>query len=620
MDLLRFSTAGSVDDGKSTLIGRLLHDAKGIFEDQLEAVRMASGNDAVPDLSLLTDGLRAEREQGITIDVAYRYFATPRRKFIIADTPGHEQYTRNMATGASTAEASIILVDARKGLLSQSRRHTCIAHLLGIRHLVFAVNKMDLVDYDAAIFARLREEILEFTQRLGADIPVVIPVSALLGDNVVTHGTAMPWYTGPCLLEHLETIESEDNDIADGLRYPVQLVLRGDGDFRGYAGTVAAGGVRTGDSVTILPSGLNTRVKRIHTADGPLEHAAAGQSVALQLTDELDISRGDLLVTGTPPKTLRRIDATLIWLDNSPLQPDRPYQLKHTTRTVRTRITAVHGRTDVVTLDESATESLALNEIGRVTLDCAQPLHVDAYATDRAMGSFILIDLETNATVAAGLVATKQAVTSHSNFRDSTTVDRHARELQQQHRAGVIWLTGLPGTGKREVATQLEQKLFQRGIHACILDADKLRAGLSNDLGFTLDERSENLRRAAEVARLLVTTGHLVIANFVTPTVSQRTLVRGIVGESDYVEVFVDTASENCAPRDPHGLYLRARADEGDNAPKIDIPYQRPEQPALVLDAVELGVDACVTQLVALIAERGWTDETRLNDLKIVPA
>jgi len=614
MDLLRFSTAGSVDDGKSTLIGRLLHDAKGIFEDQLEAVRQASGDRNMPDLALLTDGLRAEREQGITIDVAYRYFATPRRKFIIADTPGHEQYTRNMATGASTAEASIILVDARKGLLSQSRRHTCIAHLLGIRHLVFAVNKMDLVDYDAATFARLREEILEFTRRLGADIPVVIPVSALCGDNVVTHGTAMPWYTGPCLLEYLEAINTEDDDIADGLRYPVQLVLRGDGDFRGYAGTVAAGGVRTGDPVTVLPSGLNTRIKRIHTADGPLDHASAGQSVALQLADELDISRGDLLVTGALPKTLRRIDATLIWLDNSPLQPGRPYQLKHTTRTVRTRITAVHSRTDVITLNESATESLALNEIGRVTLDCAQPLHVDAYATGRVMGSFILIDLETNATVAAGLVATKQAVTSHSDFRDSMTVDRHARELQQQHRAGVIWLTGLPGTGKREVAIQLEKRLFQRGIRVCILDADKLRAGLSNDLGFTLDERSENLRRAAEVARLLVMNGHLVIANFVTPTVSQRTLVRDIVGGSDYVEVFVDTVNENCAPRDPHGLYLRARADEGDNAPKIDIPYEPPEQPALVLDVVELGVDASVTRLVALIAERGWTDETGLID------
>ncbi len=609
MDLLRFSTAGSVDDGKSTLIGRMLHDAKGIFEDQLEALCLASGDDSVPDLALLTDGLRAEREQGITIDVAYRYFATPRRKFIIADTPGHEQSTRNMATGASTAEASVILVDALKGLQPQSRRHTCIAHLLGIRHLVFAVNKMDLVDYDASTFARLREEILEFTERLGADIPVVIPVSALRGDNVVTHGTAMPWYTGPCLLDHLETLDPENDGTTGGLRYPVQLVLRGDGDFRGYAGTVAAGGVSTGDTVTALPSGLNTRVRRIHTADGPLDHAVVGQSVALQLADELDISRGDLLVTGSPPRTLRRVDATLIWLDNSPLQPGRPYQLKHTTRSVRARVAAVHGRTDVITLDESPTGSLALNEIGRVTLDCAQPLHVDAYAHNRATGSFILIDLETNATVAAGLVATEQTVTSHAGFHQGAAVDRRAREVQQQHRAGVIWLTGLPGTGKREVATQLEKRLFQRGLRACVLDADKLRAGLSNDLGFTLDERSENLRRAAEVARLLAATGQIVIADFVTPTASQRALVSEIVGADDYVEVFIDAGGEACTTRDPHGIYLRARADEGDNAPRIDIPYERPEQPETVLDVVELGVDESVTRLAALIARRGWTDE-----------
>ncbi|MDX1592886.1 MAG: adenylyl-sulfate kinase [Gammaproteobacteria bacterium] len=606
MDLLRFSTAGSVDDGKSTLIGRLLHDAKGIFEDQLEAVRRASGDDAAPDLALLTDGLRAEREQGITIDVAYRYFATPERKFIIADTPGHEQYTRNMATGASTAEASVILVDARKGLQPQSRRHTCIAHLLGIRHLVFAVNKMDLVDYDADRFALLREEILAFCEHLGADTPVIIPVSALVGDNVVSHGDNMPWYRGPCLLDHLESIDPVAEDAAAALRYPVQLVLRGDDDFRGYAGTVATGRVRPGDRVTALPSGLETTVRRIHTADGPLEAAGPGQSVALQLADELDISRGDMLVAGTRPQARRRIDATLIWMDHAPLRPGRPYQLKHATRQVRTRVAAVHGRTDVVSLDEHPAESLGLNEIGRVTLDCAQPLQVDAYEDNRTTGGFILIDLETNATVAAGLVAREQSVTTVEVFDDAQDIDRAARERQQQHRGGVLWLTGLPGTGKRYLARELERRLFRRGLRACVLDADALRAGLSDDLGFTVDDRTENLRRAAEVAKLLVGTGQIVIADFMTPTAEQRTRVRSIVGDGDYIEVFVDSPAEAYATRDPHGLYLRARAAEGDNVASIDVPYERPAAADVVLEVADTGVEAGVTRLLDEIAGRGW--------------
>jgi bifunctional enzyme CysN/CysC len=605
MDLLRFSTAGSVDDGKSTLIGRLLHDAKAIFEDQLEAVCRASGDAAAPDLALLTDGLRAEREQGITIDVAYRYFATPRRKFIIADTPGHEQYTRNMATGASTAEASVILVDARRGLQPQSRRHTCIAHLLGIRHLVFAVNKMDLVGYDAATFARLRAEIIDLTTRLGADIPVVIPVSALRGDHVVERGTAMPWYTGPCLLDHLETLDPGAADADASLRYPVQLVLRGDGDFRGYAGTVAAGRVRPGDPVTVLPSGRTTTVRRIHTADGALAEAVAGQSVALQLAAELDVSRGDLLVAGTLPRSLSRLDATLIWFDATPLQPGRPYLLKQATRTVRARVGTIHGRTDVVTLAERAAETLELNEIGRVTLDCAQPLQVDGYRANRATGSFILIDLASNATVAAGLIASEQQERADARPGGPIQVDRPARERQQQHRAGVVWLTGLPGAGKREIASRLEARLFQRGVHACVLDADALRAGLSSDLGFTLQERDENLRRAAEVARLLVAKGLLVIADFVSPTAAQRGRVRSIIGTDDFIEVFVKRDAEPCTVRDPHGLYLRARADSGDNTPHIDIAYQVPQRPDLVLDSA--GVEEDVERLVHLLNERGWT-------------
>ncbi len=605
MDLLRFSTAGSVDDGKSTLIGRLLHDAKGIFEDQLEAVRRASGDASAPDLALLTDGLRAEREQGITIDVAYRYFATPRRKFIIADTPGHEQYTRNMATGASTADASVILVDARKGLQPQSRRHTCIAHLLGIRHLVFAVNKMDLVGYDADRFAVLRDEILDLARRLGADVPVVIPVSALVGDHVVERGANMPWYAGPCLLEHLETLDP-GTDTGDAFRYPVQLVLRGDGDFRGYAGTVAAGRVRPGDAVTVLPSGRTTTVKRIHTADGPLDEARPGQSVALQLTDELDVSRGDLLVAGALPRSARQIEATLVWMDDAPLVPGRPYLLKHTTRTVRATVTTVHGRTDVVTLDEQPATTLELNAIGRVTLACAQPLDLDPYTTHRITGGFILIDLESNATVAAGLVAVSRPGDEGDVNSDGAPVDRAAREAQQGHRGGVLWLTGLPGTGKRALARELERRLFRRGVRVSVLDADTLRAGLSSDLGFTLEARTENLRRAAEIAKLLAATGQLVVADFVSPTAAQRAQVRAVIGDDDFIEVFVDGPREALAASDPHGLYLRARADEGDNDAAIDVPYERPCAADVVLDVSGVGIAEGAGELLERIGERGW--------------
>jgi len=608
MDLLRFSTAGSVDDGKSTLIGRLLFDAKGIFTDQLEAVRRATRDGEAPDLALLTDGLRAEREQGITIDVAYRYFATPRRKFIIADTPGHEQYTRNMATGASTAEASVILVDARKGLQPQSRRHTVIADLLGIPHLLFVVNKMDLVDYDAARFAEIRKEIDTFLALLGRSAPPVIPVSALHGDNVVERSAAMPWYDGPAVLEHLESISVGDG-IANGsaFRYPVQLVLRGDNDFRAYAGTVAAGTVRTGDKVSVLPSGRTTTVARIHTADGPLTSAHAGQSVALQLADELDVSRGDLLWMDIEPLAAREIEATLVWMGDKPLVPGRPYLVKHTTRCVRGRIVSVRHRLDIDTLSDQPATALALNEIGRVQLVTAQPLHLDAYAESRQTGAFILIDPESHATVAAGMVANAQPAAERSRHTAPERIDRRAREVLQQHRAGVVWLTGQPGAGKREIATALETRLFRRGIHAYVLDADRLRAGLSHDLGFTLAERSENLRRAAEVARLLADCGQLVIADFVTPTAAQKRTVREIVGTGDFIEIHVDAPDDAGTGRDPHGIYLRARTKEGGNDALIDIPYEPPTAPDLVLDVASIGVGGSVDRLATLLTERGWT-------------
>jgi len=526
MDLLRFSTAGSVDDGKSTLIGRLLFDSKGVFEDQLEAVQRSTVNrSAGPiDLSLLTDGLRAEREQGITIDVAYRYFATPRRKFIIADTPGHEQYTRNMATGSSTADLSIVLIDARFGALVQSRRHTYIASMLGIPHLVVAVNKMDLVAYSQARFDEIKRDFEQFVARLGFAAVTFVPLSALNGDNVVTRSPAMPWYAGPSLLEHLETADVSPVEVRAAFRFPVQLVLRPDLDFRGFAGQIAAGTVRVGDEVMALPAGTRSRVKRIHTYDGDLQAASAPSSVTLLLEDEIDISRGDILVhPARQPMVRREFDARMVWMDTAPLDLDRPYLIKHTTRTVRVRVAALQHRIDVNTLAEEPAHGQSLNEITRVRLHAAQALYLDGYSSQRRTGSFIVIDPLSNATVAAGMVVADQPPEEQA-VRDLRRIDRAAREAHAGHKAGLVWLTGPAGTERTELARALEARLFHRGVAAYVLSPEALRASSAH---------------AGDLAALLLDAGLLVIADLDAATRAERERVRRQVGADDFCEVSV---------------------------------------------------------------------------------
>jgi bifunctional enzyme CysN/CysC len=621
MDVLRFSTAGSVDDGKSTLIGRLLYDSKAVFEDQLDAVRRATRNAAAGevDLSLLTDGLRAEREQGITIDVAYRYFATPRRKFIIADTPGHEQYTRNMATGSSNAELSIILVDARRGVQVQSRRHAYIAHLLGIRRLIFAVNKMDLVGYEREVFETIRAELEAFAERLGIHAPVFIPISALAGDNVVTRSVAMPWYEGPSLLEHLETVEVLENAAAQPFRLPVQLVLRPHQHYRGYAGEIASGSIRCGDEVVVLPSGKRTRVRAIHSAGHECEAAHAHMAVALQLADEIDISRGDLLAAPDAlPHLTREFEASVVWLGDRPLDPSRPYLLKHTTRWERARVTHIAHRIDVNTLERHHASALALNEIGIVRFAAAQPLCFDAYEDNRRTGSFILVDLESNDTVAAGMLSRAAPLASHNVFWSDSKVDRHAREASHNYRGAVLWLTGLPCSGKSSIAHALELRLFRNGVNAYVLDGDNLRHGLCGDLGFSAEDRHENLRRGAEVAKILVDAGMLVIASFVSPQAADRTYVRELIGEQDFLELYVSTPLEVCEQRDTHELYRRARAGEIRNFTGVDAPYESPAQPDLVLPAHEIGVQEAVERVLAVLASRKIY--VGLNDLPVSTA
>ena len=512
MDLLRFSTAGSVDDGKSTLIGRLLYDSKGVFEDQLEAVARSTVNRASVgiDLSLLTDGLRAEREQGITIDVAYRYFATPKRKFIIADTPGHEQYTRNMATGASTAQLSIVLIDARHGVLVQSRRHSYIAALLGIPYVVVAVNKMDLVGWSQQRFDEIVREYQEFAKELGIRHLLFVPLSALLGDNVVDRSGNMPWYHGPTLLDTLETADVGEDENLDALRFPVQLVIRPNLDFRGFAGQIAAGVVSVGDEVQALPSGTRSKVKRIHTLSGDLESARAPQSVTLLLEDEIDVSRGDMLVhPGQLPWIRSDFDAHLVWMDTRPLDPSRPYLVRHTSRTVRAKVAEIHHRIDVAQLGQVRAEGMELNEIASVRLRAAQPLYLDAYPQFRRTGCFVLVDPLTNATVAAGMVSPQQPSESELAAH-RPRVDRAAREAQSGHRSGIVWLQGGPEALRSEAARQVEARLFQRAAQVLVLDGGVLQ-GLWADTSPT--DGGERARRLAELAFLLIQTGHLVVVD-----------------------------------------------------------------------------------------------------------
>ncbi|WP_020666428.1 adenylyl-sulfate kinase [Amycolatopsis nigrescens] len=585
MQLLRLATAGSVDDGKSTLIGRLLFDSKTVFTDQLAAVERTSrerGSD-YPDLALLTDGLRAEREQGITIDVAHRYFATPRRRFIIADTPGHPQYTRNMVTGASTADLALVLIDARHGVLEQSRRHAFLASLLGIPHLVLCVNKMDLVDWSQERFEEIREEFSRFAMKLDISDLTFVPMSALLGDNIVHRSASMPWYEGTSLLHQLEEVHiASDRNLIDA-RFPVQYVIRST-DYRGYAGTVAGGVLKPGDEVVALPSGFTTRITAIRGPGGvPVAEAFAPQAVTLQLADELDISRGDLLCRpGNRPESGHDIDAMVCWLtERSALTPGAKYVVRHTTRDTRAEVKELDYRLDVQTLhrDESV-ESLQLNEIGRIRLRTQRPLQFDPYRRNRTTGSFILIDEATNNTVAAGMIAGPR--------RQSTNVVWHSAAVGRDDRATrgrTIWLTGLSASGKSSIAVELERRLVAAGTPAYLLDGDNLRHGLNADLGFAAADRAENVRRVGEVAQLFADAGMVTVVSLISPYRADRERVRAAhqAAGLSFTEVFVDTPLEVCAERDPKGLYAKAMAGEITGFTGVDDPYEAPLQPDLVL-------------------------------------
>ena len=615
--LLRLATAGSVDDGKSTLIGRLLYDSKSLFEDQLEQVAAASrrrhGDSGEIDLALLTDGLRAEREQGITIDVAYRYFATPRRTFIIADTPGHVRYTRNMVTGASTADVALILVDARNGIQQQSRRHAFIASLLRIPHVVVCVNKMDLVDYDQAVFEAIVDEFTAFAAKL--EIPDIsfLPISALHGDNVVDRGDSMDWYGGTPLLYQLEHLHiASDRNLIDP-RFPVQWVIRPGTDehhdYRGYAGQVAGGVFRKGDDVVVLPSGATSKIAAIDTYDGPVSEAFPPMSVALRLEDDIDISRGDLIARPrNRPIVSRDLSALVCWMSETPLEAERRYVLQHTTNTVRAVVQELVHRIDVDTLhrDEAATE-LELNEIGRIRLRTSAPVGFDPYRRSRTTGSFILIDEATNETLAAGMLLDPEERGDRSSnvVWESSGLTREARWATLGVHGATVWLTGLPSSGKSSLAAKLEQRLLQEGLPAYRLDGDNLRHGLNGNLGFSPDDRTENVRRTACVARLMADSGTVTLVSLVSPYTADREAAKALHGEEDleFLEVYVNTPVDECARRDPKGLYDKARRGEISGFTGVDAPYEAPAAPDLEITPGPM--DEQVEQVLELLRERG---------------
>lgn len=585
--LLRFLTCGSVDDGKSTLIGRLLFDTKLIYEDQLAALENESrkwgtvGEDI--DLALLVDGLEAEREQGITIDVAYRFFSTSRRKFIVADTPGHEQYTRNMATGASTADLAVVLVDARKGLLTQTRRHTFIASLLGIRHIIVAINKIDLVNYDRSIFEKIDEDFRAMSSDMGFASITPIPLSARFGDNVTAPSPNMEWYNGPTLLGHLETVEFEDERLDSPFRFPVQYVLRPDLNFRGFAGTLAAGTVKPGDPVVVAKSGKLSTVKRIVTMDGDLDQAVEGQAVTLVLEDEIEVSRGNMLVAPEDrPEVADQFAANIVWFSEDAMLPGRQFILRTETDRATVSVNDLRHRIDVNSFAHEAAKSLELNEVGYCHLSAQSPIAFDPYSNNRATGAFILIDRLTNATVGAGMIvhALRRASNVHWQALD---VDKKTRADQKGQKAAVLWFTGLSGSGKSTIANLLEKKLLAEGRHSCILDGDNVRHGLNRDLGFTDEDRVENIRRVGEVSKLMVEAGLITLVSFISPFQAERQLVRDMLDEGEFVEVFVDTPFEDCAKRDPKGLYAKALRGEIKNFTGVDSPYEAPTAPDIHL-------------------------------------
>ena len=622
-DLLRFATAGSVDDGKSTLIGRLLYDSKQVLADQLAHVEQASQRrgDGALDLSLLTDGLRAEREQGITIDVAYRYFATAQRRFIIADTPGHEQYTRNMVTGASTADLAIVLVDARKGIVAQSKRHAFISSLLGIPHVVVCVNKMDLVDFSEEVFDQIVEEFDRFAARLEMPDVTFIPISALLGDNVVTRSGSMSWYQGPPLLYHLEHVHiASDRNLID-VRFPVQWVIRPQGagveDYRGYGGQVAGGIMRPGDEVVVLPGGQRSTVASIDTYDGPVQEAFPPMSVSVRLSDDIDVSRGSMLVrTHNQPTVANRFEALVCWMSEEPLQRGRRYIVKHTTRTAMVGSVEVRYRIDVETLRrDEGVSTLELNDLARVHLELSAPLVFDSYRRNRLTGSLILIDEATNDTVAAGVIldteveeAGERPSERSPNVRwQGSRVNRERRWRELGHGGATLWFTGLPGAGKSTVAAAVEERLLELGRPAFLLDGDNLRHGLNGDLGFDEHARTENVRRTAHVARLLADSGTVALVSLVSPYAADRNSAAALhaADELDFIEVFVDAPLELCEQRDPKGLYARARAGELAGLTGVGAPYERPEDPDLTLGSGGETVEQEVARVMELLTARG---------------
>ncbi|MFC2993574.1 sulfate adenylyltransferase subunit CysN [Halomonas tibetensis] len=607
--LLRFITCGSVDDGKSTLIGRLLFESKLLFEDQLAAIEADSkkfgtqGNDI--DFALLVDGLAAEREQGITIDVAYRFFSTDKRKFIVADTPGHEQYTRNMVTGASTADAAILMVDARQGILTQTRRHSFLMSLIGIRHIVVAINKMDLVDYSKARYDEIVDAYRVFAKQLGLEAITFIPMSALKGDNVVEHGHHMPWYHGPTLMAYLETIEVDEERLQRlPLRMPVQWVNRPNLDFRGFTGMISSGRVKPGDAIRVQPSGKRSTIKRIYTFDGDLEEAIAGQSVTLLLEDEIDISRGDV-ISGVeqPAEIADQFESTLVWMHEQPLLPGRPYLMKLGTQTLSATVTDIKYQVNVNTLEHTAAKQLDLNGIGVCTLSLSQPVAFDAYRDNQDTGGFILIDRMTNNTVGAGMLhfALRRSQNIHMQHVD---IDKQARALTKNQKPAVLWLTGLSGAGKSTIANRVEKKLHAAGQHTYLLDGDNVRHGLNRDLGFTDADRVENIRRVGEVARLMVDAGLIVLTAFISPFRSERQLARDLVEDGEFIEIFVDTPLEVAEERDTKGLYKKARRGELKNFTGIDSAYEAPETPELRIDTTQLSEEEAADAIIELLRER----------------
>jgi bifunctional enzyme CysN/CysC len=608
-ELLRFLTCGSVDDGKSTLIGRLLFHSQLVSDDQLRAVERDSrkhgttGEDA--DLALLVDGLEAERQQGITIDVAHLFFATPRRSFIVADTPGHEQYTRNMATGASNASLAVLLVDARKGVLTQTKRHSTICSLLGIRDVVVAVNKMDLVGFDEAVFERILGDYGGFAGRLGFRSVVPVPISARFGDNVTTRSGNTPWHQGPTLLEHLETVDVAADAIEKPFRFPVQWVNRPSLDFRGFSGTVASGRVSEGEKVVVAASGKATRIARIVTGDGDLPAATAGDAVTLTLEDEIDLSRGDVLVRPEErPEMADQFAAHLLWMDEEAMLPGRAYTMRIGNLWTQASVTSIRHRLDVNTLDELAARRLELNEIGFCNLSAGQRVPVEPYAENRATGAFILVDRFTNRTAGAGMIAfpLRRAANIH---QESFLVDKAARARLIGHRPLVLWFTGLSGSGKSTVAKLVEQALHRAGRHTYSLDGDNIRHGLNRDLGFTDADRVENVRRVGEVAKLFADAGLLVLCSFISPFRAERRMVRELLEPGEFVEVFVDTPIEECMRRDPKGLYAKAQAGRITNFTGIDSPYEHPEAPELHLRTAGRSPEESAAEMLDWLQGRG---------------